>query len=88
MNVNVSYLVYSSAYGETKSSKAKAAVYATLSAALTGTFDPNLSASLETTLLDLSTSEPSGLSMFDILAESYGAKSSWFDLLSAYFNGS
>ena len=88
MYVGPAQLVYSTAFGETKSSKAEAAAYANLSAALTGTFDPKLSASLKTTLLDLSTSEPSGLSMFDILAESYGAKSSLFDLLSAYNSGS
>ena len=59
-------------------------VYDNISAALTGTFDPKKSASLQTTLLDLSTSEPSGQTMFDVLAESYGVKSSSLKLLAAY----
>ncbi len=88
MYVGPAQLIYAAEFGETKASKAEAAIYTTLSAALSGTFDPMAAESLTTTLLDLSTSEPSGLSMFDILAASYGAKSSSFDLLSAYTGGS
>ena len=84
MNVDSAQLVYSTAFGETKTSKAETMVYDNLSAALTGTFDPKKSASLQTTLLDLSTSEPSGQTMFDVLAESYGVKSSSLNLLAAY----
>ena len=84
MYVGPTELVYSTAFGETKPSKADAAIYTNISASLTGTFDPKKSASLQTTLLDLSASEPSGQTMFDVLAESYGAKSSTFDLLAAY----
>jgi hypothetical protein len=88
MNVIMSYLVYYTAHGDPKSSKSEDSAYANISSSLTGTFDPKISASLKTTLLDLSASDTSGLSMFDILAESYGAKSSVFSLLSAYSNGS
>lgn len=88
MYVGPTELVYSTAFGETKPSKAEAAIYANLSAALTGTFDPKKSASLQTTLLDLSTSEPSGQTMFDVLAESFGAKTSTFHLLAAYLEDS
>ena len=88
MYVGPAQLIYSTAFGETKASKTEAAIYTTLSAALSGTFDPMATESLTTTLLDLSTSEPSGLSMFDVLAASYGFESSSFDLLSAYSNGS
>ena len=84
MYVGPAQLVYSTATGGTKSSKAETAAYTNLSAALTGTFDPKKSASLKTTLLDLSTSEPSGQTMFDVLAESYGVKSSTLNLLAAY----
>ena len=88
MYVGPAQLIYSTEFSETKASKAEAAIYTTLSAALSGTFDPLAAESLTTTLLDLSTSEPSGLSMFDVLAASYGAASSSFDLLSAYTSGS
>ena len=84
MYVSPAQLIYSTAFGETKPSKAETAIYKTLSAALTGTFDPTEAGSLTTTLLDLSTSDPSGLTMFHVLAASYGAESSAFDLLSAY----
>ena len=88
MYVGPAQLIYAAEFGETNASKAEAAIYTTLSAALTGSFDPMATESLTTTLLDLSTSEPSGLSMFDVLAASYGFESSSFDLLSAYSNGS
>ena len=88
MYVGPAQLIYSMEFGETKSSKAEAAIYTNLSAALSGTFDPMATKSLTATLLDLSTSEPSGLSMFDVLAASYGAASSSYDLLSAYSSGS
>jgi hypothetical protein len=88
MYVGPTQLVISTAFGETKPSKAEAAAYTNLSAALTGTFDPKKSASLQTTLLDLSTAEPSGKTMFDVLAESYGAKTSSFNLLAAYLDDS
>ena len=88
MYVGPAQLIYSTAFGETKPSKAETAMYATLSAALTGTFDPMATGPLTTTLLALSTSEPSGLTMFDVLAASYGAGSSSFDLLSFYSGGS
>ena len=88
MYIGPAQLIYATEFGETNASKAEAAIYTTLSAALTGSFDPMATESLTTTLLDLSTSEPSGLSMFDVLAASYGVESSTFDLLSAYPNGS
>ena len=84
MYVGPAQLIYSTAFGETKPSKAETAIYATLSAGLAGTFDPFAADSLTATLLDLSASEPSGLTMFDVLAESYGLASSSFDLLSVY----
>ena len=87
MYVGPAQLIYSMEFGATKASKAEAAIYTNLSAALSGTFDPMAAESLTATLLDLSTSEPSGLSMFDVLAASYGAASSSFDLLSAYSSG-
>lgn len=87
MYIGPAQLIYSMEFGETNSSKAEALIYTNLSAALSGTFDPMATESLTATLLDLSTSEPSGLSMFDVLAASYGAASSSFDLLSAYTSG-
>ena len=87
MYVGPAQLIYSTAFGETKPSKAETAIYQTLSAALTGTFDPTATESVTTTLLDLSASEPSGVTMFDVLAASYGAGSSTFDFLSAYYSG-
>ena len=87
MYVGPAQLIYSTAFGETKPSKAETAIYTTLSAALSGTFDPMAAGSLTTTLLDLSAPDPSGLTMFDVLAASYGAGSSSFDLLSAYTGG-
>ncbi len=87
MYVGPAQLIYSMEFGETNLSKAEAAIYTNLSAALSGTFDPMATKSLTATLLDLSTSEPSGLSMFDVLAASYGAASSSYDLLSAYTSG-
>ena len=84
MYLSPAQLIYSTAFGATKPSKAETAIYQTLSAALSGTFDPTQAAPPPTTLLDLSTSEPSGLTMFDVLAVSYGGKSSTFDLLAAY----
>ncbi len=40
MYVGPAQLIYSTAFGETKASKTEAAIYTTLSAALSGTFDP------------------------------------------------
>ncbi len=88
MYVSPAELIFATSFGATKPSKAETAIYQTLSAALTGTFDPMAAASSTTTLLDLSTSAPSGLTMFDVLAASYGLESSSFDLLAAYPNGS
>lgn len=84
MYVGTAQLLYSTAFGETEPTKAQTAIYQNLSDALTGAFDPVSAASPVATLLDLSTTEPSGLTMFDVLAASYGADSATFDLLSAY----
>jgi hypothetical protein len=84
MYLSPAQLIYSTAFGATKPSKAETAIYETLSAALSGTFDPTTAVSPTKTLLDLSTPDPSGLTMFDVLAKSYGGNSSTFDLLAAY----
>jgi hypothetical protein len=86
MYVSPAELIYSAAFAELKPSKAEIAIYQTLAADLMGTFDPMAAASATSTLLDLSTSEPSGLTMFDVLAASYGVGSSSTEhlLLSAY----
>ncbi len=80
MYLSPAQLIFSTAFGDTKPSKIEMVVYDTLS----GAFDPMNAESLTTTLLDLSTFEPSGLTMFDVLAASYGFESSTFDLLSVY----
>ncbi len=84
MYVSPAQLLFSVTYGASQPSAAETAFYETLSAGLAGTFDPFAADSLTATLLDLSASEPSGLTMFDVLAESYGLASSSFDLLSVY----
>lgn len=84
MYVGTTQLLYATTYGETKPSDAETAMYQNLSDALSGTFDPTSVGSPVAMLLDLSTSEPSGLTMFDVLAASYGVDSATFDLLSAY----
>ena len=86
MYISPAELIYSAAFVEQKPSKAEIAIYETLAADLMGTFDPMKAGSATSTLLDLSTSEPSGLTMFDVLAASYGFESSSADnfLLAAY----
>lgn len=86
MYISPAELIYSAAFAEQKPSKAEIAIYETLAADLMGTFDPMKAGSAASTLLDLSTSEPSGLTMFDVLAASYGFESAAADhfLLAAY----
>ena len=73
--------------GPTKQSALDKA-YTTLSQSLSGTFDPMKATSSVSTLLDLaSASTKTGVSMFDVLAQGYGAGDSSFDMLSAYQTG-
>ena len=46
MYVGPAQLIYAREFGETNASKAEAAIYTTLSAALTGSFDPMATESL------------------------------------------
>jgi hypothetical protein len=84
VQVSSTQLLLNTTYGETKSSKIESGIYATLLAKLTGSFDALAQPSSVSTLLDLSTTEPSGLTMFDALANSYGVDSATTNLLSAY----
>ena len=74
-------------FGETVASKAATNMYGTLSAQLTGTFNPLNTSPYTSTLLSLSTANETGLTMFQVLANSYGVGSTTSSLLSAYVNG-
>jgi hypothetical protein len=84
MYIGPTQLLLNAVYGTTKPSKVETNIYQTLSAELSGKLDPYTSTSLTSSLLALSTAEPSGLTMFDVLAQSYGLGSSRTNLLAAY----
>lgn len=84
MYVAPTQLLLNTLYGTNRLSKVETNIYDTLSASLTRTFDPNASGSPTTTLLDLSVADPSGLTMFDVLAQSHGFKFAVAGFLAAY----
>ena len=78
-------LLYSASFGSSSVSAAQTGMFDTLMAEMTGTFDPFAAAPAASTLIDLSFSDASGQTMFDVLATSYGVVSpSTASLLSAY----
>ena len=78
-------LVYSASFGASSVSAAQTGMFDTLMADKTGTFDPFAAAPAASTLIDLSFSDASGQTMFDVLATSYGVEdSATASLLSAY----
>lgn len=84
MYVGPAQLMLNTLYGANKLSKVETNIYQMLSESLTRTFDPNAAESPTATLLDLSVVEPSGMTMFDVLAQSFGFESASVDLLAAY----
>ena len=87
VQVGTTQLVLSAFHGETKLSKVESNIYDALSAQLTGAFDPFAATPYVSTLLDLSASDDTGFTMFDVLATYYGLESATYDLLSAYQSG-
>ncbi len=88
MSLTINSLAMTAQFGGLKKQPALDQAYATLSQSLSGTFDPMKATSSVSSLLNLaSTSTKTGVSMFDVLAQGYGASDASFDLLSAYKSG-
>jgi len=74
MSITATQLLLGAHFGTSKSTAAQDHLFETLSAQLSGEFDPFAAAPVASTLLDLSTIDESGRSTFELLSTRYDSR--------------